>query len=61
MFLFLTIGELDETIKSKVDGSRLMAWAFTRLDSLGYPQYLRNVSEVICSRFFIYLLFDYIY
>ena len=39
-----------------------MAWAFTRLDSLGYPQYLRNVSEVNCSRFFIiYFHFDISY
>ena len=28
-----------------------MAWTFTRLGMLGYPQYLGNVDEVTCPRF----------
>ena len=38
--------------RTEVDSSRRSAWAFTRLRLIGYPQYLRNVSEVDCSRFY---------
>ncbi len=41
--------------RTKVDGSRQTAWAFTRLRLIGFPQYLRNVSEVTCSRFLLFL------
>ena len=34
------IGELKKTARTEVDSSRRLAWAFTRLSSLGYPQYL---------------------
>ena len=30
-----------------------MAWTFTRLRLQGYPQYLRNVDEVIVHVFFL--------
>ena len=40
-----------KTARTEVDSSRRKAWAFTRLSSLGYPQYLRNVDEVNCPRF----------
>ena len=43
--------------RAKVDCSRRLAWAFTRLSNIGYPQYLRNVDEVNCPRFiFVYFL-----
>jgi len=38
--------------RTEVDSSRRLAWAFTRLRQAGYPQYLRDVDEVICPRFF---------
>ena len=37
--------------RTEVDSSRRSAWAFTRLRLIGYPQYLRNVSEVIAHVF----------
>ena len=37
--------------RTEVDSSRRLAWAFTRLRQTGYPQYLRDVDEVICPRF----------
>lgn len=37
--------------RTEVDSSRCSAWTFTRLRQTGYPQYLRDVDEVICPRF----------
>ena len=45
-----------KTARTEVDSSRQKAWAFTRLSSLGYPQYLRNVDEVNCPRFLFVLI-----
>ncbi len=43
-----------KTIKTKVNGSRRMAWAFTRLRLLGVCRYLNDVDEVISPRFFVH-------
>ena len=48
----LTIGELKDIARTKVDSSRRQAWAFTRLSNIGYPQYLRDIDEVNRPRFF---------
>ena len=43
--------------KTKVNGSRRMAWAFTRLSCNGVCRYLNDVDEVRSPRFF-YILFE---
>jgi len=46
------LSQVKESIENLMSSSRCPAWAFTRLSNIGYPQYLRNVDEVICPRFF---------
>ena len=37
--------------RTEVDSSRRLAWAFTRLIRIGFPNTSEGVSEVDCSRF----------
>jgi len=47
---------IKDIARTEVDSSRRKAWAFTRLSNIGVCRYLKNVSEVICSRFSVCII-----
>jgi len=50
LFLYSEIAKISSH-KTKVNGSRRSAWAFTRLSGDGVWRYLEYVDEVISPRF----------